>query len=188
MLYYTNMKESRHTYQTNGNTTTVFHTRQDGKILEFTIDTDDLEKVILYRWYIKSTNKGRKGYFFTNIDGKSIYLHHFIIGKKKGKEIDHIDRNTFNNTRKNLRIVNRSINRMNRIVTNKYGFPGLEYKKGQNAKHPWRVRLRIKDPTSKLMNHGYGTRLLHIGSYKTKKLAIEGRRKAEQKYYGAIFH
>jgi hypothetical protein len=40
--------------------------------------------------------------------GRSTYMHHLVIGKRSGFEIDHIDGNRLNNTRANLRHVTHS--------------------------------------------------------------------------------
>jgi HNH endonuclease len=59
--------------------------------------------------------------------GKFVLIHREIMGFPKGKQVDHINGNTFDNRRKNLRICSHSENQMNRGRTksNKTGFKGV---------------------------------------------------------------
>jgi hypothetical protein len=190
------MRGFKHSYSINGDTATVLGERRNGAKFEFTISSCDLPQVLEHRWCLCSYSHWSKGYIRGNVNGKYLYLHHLIMGNpKKGEEVDHIDRNTLNNTRKNLRIVSSSKNHINRKITNRHGFPGLEYmpeRRGANPymPNPWYVRIRIKDPTATTMNTGGSekTRLLSLGVFPSKELAIEARRRAEERYFGLIAH
>lgn len=73
------------------------------------------------------------GYFRVKIKGKTYLSHKIIWGMfngfidQTGKEIDHVDGNTKNNTIENLRLVNRSINMRNvsRKSNNSTGITGV---------------------------------------------------------------
>jgi hypothetical protein len=65
----------------------------------------------------------------------------------------------------------------------------MKYKDKTRLRKQWRVRIRVKDKTASTINNGGGrTRLIHVGTYKTKEAAIEARKTAELKYFGAILH
>jgi hypothetical protein len=70
------------------------------------IDLDDIDKVKNYRWY-----KNSHGYVYCG--SLRIKLHQIIIGRKKGKIIDHINGNKLDNRKKNLRHTSYSKNNRN---------------------------------------------------------------------------
>ncbi len=189
--------KKKHEFKIIGETVILFGERRCGERFEFEIDKDDLEKVIKHNWCMSGRRKDKKGYLTGRVDKKNIYLHHFVFKKPGvGEEIDHINRDTFNNKKENLRCVHKSINRVNRTITNKHGFPGItflpeagtSFTGGKNGR-PWQARIRIKNPNGRSINNGGGrTSLLHLGVFKTKEEAIEARKKAELKYFGHIFH
>lgn len=110
-------------------------------------------------------------YAATGRRGKFILLHRFIAilkGIGDAEQIDHINGDTYNNTRSNLRSVTRSQNHMNQHVTwAKSGVKGV-YPNGYN----WQARLRLD-----------GKRI-NLGTYDTIEEAAEARRKGALKYYG----
>ena len=76
------------------------------------VDAEDQWLLDNYTWRVNFY-----GYAGTNLPGKPqkhVYLHHCIIGRPLGGlVVDHIDRNTLNNSRNNLRYVTRSQNTLN---------------------------------------------------------------------------
>jgi len=81
----------------------------------FICDEEDANKVGEFTWYIET-----QGYVVTNIPkdkngGKRgrLKMHHLLLGKKEGFELDHINGKKFDNRKQNLRYVVRSENRMN---------------------------------------------------------------------------
>ena len=71
------------------------------------LDDDDFQRLSTHKWCAG----GRKGarYAQRRVCGKIVYLHHAVLQIDRtsllGKQIDHIDRNTLNNCKNNLRIV-----------------------------------------------------------------------------------
>ena len=72
-----------------------------------------------YNWLNKYTWHLSHNYAQTNIknnNGRKLKtMHRLIMGEPKNMQIDHIDNNSLNNQRKNLRIVSLKQNQMNRI-------------------------------------------------------------------------
>lgn len=75
------------------------------------IDEDDIERVAAHNWCISKEGSGF--YPLTKINGETFRLHQFLIGKQNNKVIDHINRNTLDNRKSNLRIVSLKINLQN---------------------------------------------------------------------------
>lgn len=87
----------------------------------FYISKEDENLVSKYNWYYdKSVNYIRSGYNSTHNKTYHIDIHKLIMSQfydLTGKVVDHIDRNTLNNTRENLRVISK---RGNAINSNKF--------------------------------------------------------------------
>lgn len=80
------------------------------------IDIEDMEKIRnAGSWCIDGG-----GYV---MNGKHGALHRFLLGKKKGYEIDHENRDKLDNTKQNLRFILHRFNTMNRNTINAYQSP-----------------------------------------------------------------
>ena len=81
---------------------------------EFTlVDDADFDKYKTYRCFPATPKKGKYRYAQIRLDSKTQYLHRVIMNATKGCLVDHIDRNTLNNQRSNLRLVSSHGNQMN---------------------------------------------------------------------------
>ena len=86
---------------------------------DFLIDLDDVETCKLLHW--RTVHKKRKIYAITGQYGKNgcaCYLHNFVLNKyaRKGYEVDHINGNSFDNRKQNLRIVRSIENKQNQHI------------------------------------------------------------------------
>ncbi|MEN2465930.1 AP2 domain-containing protein [Ornithinibacillus sp. JPR2-1] len=68
------------------------------------VDAEDYEWLSKLKWYFRKSPKD-KGYARRVANGKTIYLHRFIINAKPREIVDHINGNTLDNRKSNLRIV-----------------------------------------------------------------------------------
>lgn len=88
------------------------------------VDKQDIRTCLKRRWRL-----GENGYVYWSRNGhSSVTIAHFILGiepQMGGLEPDHINRNTLDNRRSNLRLVTRGQNLMNRIT--RRGKTGLKY-------------------------------------------------------------
>ncbi len=120
------------------------------KTIHNSLILDKKDKYLLkkYSFYLVG-GLGNK-YPATEIKNKTVYLHHLILMKKKGFEIDHINRNVYDNRRSNLRYVTSSQNGMNRgmMKNNTSGFRGVGWHNGK-----WQARIRIQG------------KLIHLGHF-----------------------
>lgn len=124
-------------------------------------------------------HKNNNGYAETCIDYKHVSAHVFIMGKKEGLEIDHINRNRLDNRRCNLRHVTHAVNMQNRDPQKVYPhndknnlcgvYPTLN-KKGYKA------FIHIRENGKRIT--------VYLGSFKTFEEAVKARRDAEFFYWG----
>jgi len=86
------------------------------------VDDDRFEDLSAFRWYLLVTrNKMRYAYRLERVaDGRklSVFMHRHIMGLSRGdgKVVDHINRDSLDNRRSNLRICTRSENNKNRVL------------------------------------------------------------------------
>lgn len=98
------------------------------------VDFDDFEKLKGRRW---SANKDKGGCFYAvehkKIKGKKIMnqMHREIVGAKSNEIVDHINHNTLDNRKENLRACSVSENHMNRkkLSGSTSRFKGVYFKK-----------------------------------------------------------
>lgn len=93
-----------------------------GKMRAMVSDVD-AERISRHKWHpvrVKGTGDTGKVYEYGYKAGRSVsrikkvWMHNEIMRPPKGMEVDHIDGNTLNNTRENLRIVPHWVNCMNK--------------------------------------------------------------------------
>lgn len=118
------------------------------------VDKEDYEKLSKHKWQAVKSTGGRDRFYVTRsitINGKrqAVRMHRSIMNAPQGMDVDHIDGNVLNNTRKNLRICTHSQNLMNRGVdgNNTSGFKGVSFNKQTNR---WRARIKINGSTKHL--------------------------------------
>lgn len=126
----------------------------------FIIDAEDYPKVSRYKWNTYKDNYASTGY-------NSTLLHRLIINAKPGQQVDHINLNTFDNRKCNLRIADNSLNVSNRRPYNKYGIKGIEY---HEHIHKYSAYFRVDG------------KQYHSPCYKTKEEAAFARFILEQMF------
>lgn len=120
--------------------------------LQTIIDDDDFDKVAMYKWNLV------KGYLATRINGTFVSLHRLISNAPNNLQVDHINGNTLDNRKCNLRFCSNqqnSFNRpKNRVSTSNY--KGVSWFKRDNK---WRARI------------AYNGRQIHLGYFNNEKEA-----------------
>jgi hypothetical protein len=139
---------------------------------EFYFDMDDYDKIKDYCWYEYIDKRNQYSIPRANSIDEfgnriTIKMHHIITGKY----YDHINRNTFNNRKYNLRKASFSENSRNKSIqkNNSSGFVGVSF---DNKSNKWRAYIIIDDIRK------------HLGFYENKEDAIKIRLEAEEKYFG----
>jgi len=102
-------------YETIGDTTVIYLPRRDKEPLQTLISTSDLERVKEFpnTWYANFTDEVNQ-YYVKGFRYKKIYLHRWIAGARGEIKIDHINHDSLDNRRENLRIVTNAENMQNR--------------------------------------------------------------------------
>lgn len=98
-----------------------------GRGLYALVDDCDYPELCKYKWCALKHRTGRF-YAITNSGGKSVLMHRLIMKARTFSEkVDHLDGNSLNNTRENLRIATNAENMRNRGIAghNKTGFKGV---------------------------------------------------------------
>lgn len=133
-----------------------------GFVTETLISLDDVNEVAKYRWNPNTTKQGK-----TYMKNKKLgYLHRFLMNSPEGLVVDHINGDSLDNRRCNLRVVTGSENNMNRIDSRIAGVAGITMLKNGT----YQVRLRK------------GQTVIYCATFKTKEEAVKARLKTELRY------
>ena len=124
----------------------------------FYFDLEDYDKIKDYTWGFE------KGGVYSRTNGRKIRMHRLIMKCPKGMVVDHINHNTKDNRKSNLRICTRAENNHNRS-SRKQKCCGICYIKKSEK---WMARLGRK----------------FLGYFKTEEEAIEARKQAEFEMFG----
>lgn len=153
-------------YELNQQLGIVYATNTNRK---FYFSTVDYELIKDFCWC-----ENKNGYLigYDHVKKKNIFLHRLIMGARESDVVDHIDHDTTNNVRENLRICSQHNNSKNakkskRNTTNPIG---VYYRKDKNV---WIAYIQ---------SDKYQTKYVYYGD--SREDAIKERLKAEILYYG----
>jgi hypothetical protein len=133
------------------------------------VDWCDYRELSQYRWCVVWSKNTRSFYAVRGVskDGKwtSEIMHRRILGLTPGDglQVDHINHQTLDNRRRNIRIVTSRENHENRRDQSRFG-PGI-YLRRRGGIRPFQVQARVNG------------RLLTLGDFATAEEAREARRK-----------
>ena len=134
---------------------------------ECLIDLEDYEKIKDIKWRVNDQlrvicNKNKYG---------SKFLHRFIMNYSGELSIDHINRNTLDNRKKNLRICKQQDNMCNLSLrkSNKFGVSGISWNKKMKKYEVYLSKSNKKH---------------YLGCYENFEEAVKIRLEAEELYYG----
>lgn len=122
-VYRSTMPKSHNKYEIGEKVTKFFFDDET----YFLVDTKDFLTVSKYKWH-----KTPKGY----VRSSKGYLHRILTQCPNDKVVDHINHNTLDNTRANLRICTKSENNFNRLTSNpnsSTGERGISYSHRDNS-------------------------------------------------------
>lgn len=135
------------------------------------VDDADYERLSQYSWFFNPTGTGyaQRSARKSETGPRTVLLHRVVMNASPGYQIDHINRNTLDNRKENLRLCTQAQNMSNstngRLSSS--GFRGVSYD-SRKTKNPWRATV--------------GKR--HVGMYKTAEEAARAYDEAAIKHYG----
>lgn len=133
------------------------------------IDSEDVDRINNYKWYVKY-ERNNEPYCRNNKIG---VIHRFILGLQIGdsRVVDHINHNTLDNRKCNLRICSNQENICNSKLskTNKSGIKGVYWDTDRNK---WHAQISINNKTK------------YLGRFTNMEDAIKARKDAEELYQG----
>lgn len=140
------------------------------------VDDEDYMELAKARWYADIKGNGVYAKRRVSVDGRSriVGMHRFLMGYPVGLQVDHINGDTLDNRKSNLRVCTNSENSRNRnkSSSNKSGYKGVYWSKQKNK---WSVEV-IKD-----YKKHYG------GSFDNLKDAVISYNNLSAKLFGEFF-
>lgn len=135
---------------------------------DFFIDVDDALKYVGIPLSVGSNNYLRITADYWKGDR---YVHRDILGAKKGESVDHINGNTLDNRKENLRICTHQQNMCNQKTRtdNKSNVKGVYW---SEERQKWCVQIAANNKT------------IPLGRFNLFEDAVKARKEAEQKYHG----
>lgn len=147
-------------YEIRGDITVIYLTNRKGETYETLIDTEDLERVkeSNLSWHLEWDKKVGKYYckatkYIGIIDGKPKYqtvrLHKFIVNFQ-GQHVDHLNHNTLDNRKGNLKEKTAQGNLVNREGANSNSTTGYRNVSYSRAEQKYIVQLQVNGKNKKL--------------------------------------
>ena len=138
------------------------------------IDKEDFELIDNYKRYVYINSDG---YALISKNNEEIFIHRLVMGLEKRYNddnkliVDHKDGNRLNNTKDNLRIIEKNKNPINCKIykNNTSGHKGITWMKRLNK---WQVTIC------------YNKKRIYLGVFENYYDAVKCREEAESKYYG----
>ena len=145
---------------------------------KFTIvDDEDYGELNKRNWYA-NLNRSVKTYYAVRKDyqlnKKNIHMHRVIMNCPKDKFIDHINGNTLDNRKENLRICTGTQNQGNMKIhkDNASGIKGITWDKSRKK---WKAQISINNKSK------------HLGLFSDKLKAKAAYTKAAKQYFGEFY-
>lgn len=142
---------------------------------EILIDLEDVDVVQKYKWGISAAKSPPYDYvrYYATTSKNSILLHRYLTDCPNDMVVDHIDGNSLNNRRENLRVCTDSQNKKNckKYANNKSGYKGVIWYHYRNI-NKWMSYICVDN------------KRITLGYFEDIKDAVECRKNAEKKYFG----
>ena len=138
------------------------------------VDNEDYERMLKdfgnTTWCLSQNTRNGDFYIQKRVNKKIIFLHRYIMNCPKGMYVDHINHNTLDNRKENLRITTNANNLRNGNIrkNNTSGVNGVYYSK-RDKRYVAEIIVNYKK--------------IHLGSFTNLEDAKNVRQKAEKLYW-----
>jgi hypothetical protein len=147
------------------------------------VDNEDFYWLNKFNWYLNKNlhypfNEYARRNRLNKNNSDQILMHRVILEKYKikieNKLIDHINNNSLDNRKSNLRIATKSQNKAHGQIykNNSTGYRGVYYEENFRPNKKWRVRISVNGKDK------------HVGRYKTKEEAALAYNEVAIQYFG----
>lgn len=137
-------------FEIRGDTSAIFLKRRDGSVLETLIDTDDLDHVgtFQFTWFAHWSPDLESFYAEGNsqkVNGrqKTIRFSRWVLNAPSGACVDHINHDTLDNRRSNLRIVSNAENQQNHLTARSDSASGIRGVYWHKRTQQWVACVRV---------------------------------------------
>jgi hypothetical protein len=139
------------------------------------VDTADFEWLNEFNWFAYWSRQTQTFYAAKQISHRLTGMHSFILNCKIGERVDHVNNNTLDNRRENLRKATAAENSRNCRISkrNVSGFKGVHFRKEFGT---WRACIR------------YEYVLRHLGSFDSAEEAAKAYDHAAIELFGEFAH
>jgi len=137
------------------------------------VDDDAFDRLNAYKWYAQSRGDGK--FYAARRNGRGgelLYMHREINSTPDGLHTDHIDGNTLNNSRSNLRTATPKQNSQNRPRQKRQALKGAWFDASGKTSNRWRAAIRLDG------------KLKYLGRFATQEDAASAYAKASAFYFG----
>lgn len=133
------------------------------------VDDSDYEALVANKWC--ASECGKNFYAVSRINGKVVHMHRFLESPPPGMLVDHINGNTLDNRRENLRVCTKQQNCANQAakITNTSGFKGVYWNPSINK---WCSQIMVK------------YKKIHLGVFVKAEDAADAYDLAAKKHFG----
>ena len=106
------------------------------------VDDGDFNRLNVFNWYVQEDVRSGKFRAARKSGGVVIYLHREILVAPRGVQVDHVNGDTLDNRRKNLRLCTHKENNRNKGLksTNKSGYKGVYF---HSKSGKWSAQIRV---------------------------------------------
>lgn len=120
---------------------------KNNPLYKFIIDIDDIPRISNYKWH---ASKPQKSTGLTYLVSNQVGLYHrYVMDAKPGQTIDHINLNTFDNRKCNLRVATQTIQNYNQHVRSniRFNIKGIDQHKDVKRTKRFMARFSINHKT-----------------------------------------
>lgn len=138
------------------------------------VDDEDAARLADFAWHAQANGRGLV-YAATDVGGRRLPMPNVILGLPRRTLVDHVDGDTLNNRRANLRAATISENAANARLRSdtSSGRKGVTFEgSGGRRARPWRANISV------------GGRFIRLGYFETADLAAEAYDAAAARYFG----